>query len=395
MRVLITSLPDLRKINLQRPHYLIEKIAEQNQVTILCVNAWWLDSRYDDTTPPLPENVEFKYLCDKPINPFIQEIYGILKFRKLIDKSELQQYDIHIDFNSVIFGLYVCMALKRYDIKTLFDVCDDLPELTRTSPQIPFLLKSIAFYLSIMLMNATVRHSNIITYVTEALKRSYNFPPERSVLIPNGVCLDKFIEANRDYNRYKYGFDNDVFIVGFIGYLSEWVDLEPVLSAVRKLADENLNISLLIIGGGERLSYYQRVVKDQDLSECVIFTGSTNHASGAELISCMDIGLICRKSTQDSQNSLPIKLFEYWACNKPVISTPLSGVKEFAGDLVYYASTSEEYYEIIRELYWDKRSRTCEELGKSKGFNLVRSKYNWDIIGADFLKIVSNNKSDE
>ena len=85
---------------------------------------------------------------------------------------------------------------------------------------------------------------------------------------------------------------------------------------------------------------------NQGIQRNVVY-GNASYKKVAYYVSLMDVCLISRKTTQDSQNSHPIKLFEYLALEKPVISTPLSGVKDVVGDRIYYASTSDEIEKLF------------------------------------------------
>ena len=91
----------------------------------------------------------------------------------------------------------------------------------------------------------------------------------------------------------------------------------------------------------------------------------------------MDVGLICRTQTTDSDRSLPLKLFEYMACQKPVISVPLAGVREAVGDRVLYASDSAQLAESIERLFADRDLR--QSLG-TQGRSLVERDYAWESI---------------
>ena len=78
-----------------------------------------------------------------------------------------------------------------------------------------------------------------------------------------------------------------------------------------------------------------------------------------------------------SQNALPLKLFEYMACQRPVISTPLRGVIEAVQDKVLYASDIEELKRHIIELYQSERLQT--KTG-SAGRRFVEENYSWSRI---------------
>ena len=78
-----------------------------------------------------------------------------------------------------------------------------------------------------------------------------------------------------------------------------------------------------------------------------------------------------------SKNALPLKLFEYMACEQPVISTELPGIKTVAGDMVFYATNKDGYKEKIGDLYKDEELR--RETGKN-GRKFVERDYSWEKI---------------
>jgi glycosyltransferase involved in cell wall biosynthesis len=99
----------------------------------------------------------------------------------------------------------------------------------------------------------------------------------------------------------------------------------------------------------------------------------------------MDVCLLPFDSGSVSQSALPIKLFEYMACEKPVISSPLSGVKNAVGDLVLYAKNVDELKQNILNLYYNDDLRN--QLGK-KGRDFVRQNFSWDKICHEFEKVL-------
>ncbi len=387
MNILVTSLPDLKKINPQRPHHLLRYLSEKHNVTVICVNAWWLDEKKDEHIEDLIKNVNFFYLTDKKINPVIQEI---LSYKSdALKKINLSDFDLHLNLNSLIFGYLVARKMNRLGIPTVFDICDDLPEWIGTSPRIPHLLRSSGKFIGEILLKKNIKLANKITYITKSLYDSYHFPQHKSVLVPNGVDVELFCNQSTRKVRDQLKIGGE-FVIGFVGALSGWVDLEPAFSAFKSLTKNNVSIKMFVVGDGEGFQSFKDLAEKYGISDRVIFTGSVPYVQVPQYISCMDICLICRKPTQDSQNALPLKLFEYMACEKPIISTPLTGVKGAVGDRVLYACDAEELKQKIMELYHNEDLRI--ELGE-EGREFVKRNCNWSRICADFgnvLVVVTN-----
>jgi glycosyltransferase involved in cell wall biosynthesis len=123
----------------------------------------------------------------------------------------------------------------------------------------------------------------------------------------------------------------------------------------------------------------------------VRFCGFVSPSAVPEFIRSMDVALICRRPTQDSQNSLPIKLFEYMACERPVISTPLNGVREVVGERVLYAADAAEIAQKILLLY--HHPELIAQMGQT-GRLLVEKRYTWQEIGRQFEEIIISASSE-
>ena len=108
-----------------------------HNVTVLSINDWWKGNQdnYDDYNVDFEdvfENIDYHYITDKKIAPFLQE----LSFTSVMKKLTKNDYDIHFNYNSLISGYKFS---KRF--KTVFDIADDVPAMIKSSPQIPESLK--------------------------------------------------------------------------------------------------------------------------------------------------------------------------------------------------------------------------------------------------------------
>ncbi len=382
MKILVTSTPDLIRINPQRPHHLLSYLSQNHDITALCVNAWWLGGSYNSYSRELLNDIELSYITKKNLNPVFQEI---LVSKKL---KELTGFDVHINFNSLMAGYLVS---KRTEIPTVFDICDDLPQRIRTSPRVPYLLRPLSKLVGQFMLKQNINLAKTITCVTESLCHSYHLPQNRSKIIPNGINTQLFHDLESQVLRRELGIDG-YFVVGFVGVLSEWVELEPALAALKKIREMIPKIKMLIVGGGDRLQKLRELVRKYNISDEVILTDYIQYTQVPAYISCMDCCLISLKATEDCQNAFPMTLLEYMSCEKPVISTPLTGVKETVGDRVLYALSVEEIGQRIFELYHDEESRV--RLGReNRAF--VEQNYSWKKICAKFEAVIleASNKA--
>ena len=124
-------------------------------------------------------------------------------------------------------------------IPTVFDVCDDLPHMIQTSNMTPWLLKYPGKLIGKLMLNKNIGTARGVTYVTKSLADTYHFPESKSRLIPNGVSTGLFHTLPKQEIKERMGLSED-FIIGFLGALSGWVDLEPAFIALRSLSESNI-----------------------------------------------------------------------------------------------------------------------------------------------------------
>jgi glycosyltransferase involved in cell wall biosynthesis len=186
-----------------------------------------------------------------------------------------------------------------------------------------------------------------------------------------------------DHIKEKYALE-DSFVVGHVGVLREWLDLEPLFIAIRKLASK-INVKLLIVGGGAGYDKTVEMAGDLGILDHTIFTGTVPYSQVPEYISCMDVGVIPFKQDSVSNNSLPLKLFEYMACGVPVVSTHVDAIQKKLGSTVRFVSDADGYAQEIMQLHQDPN--LCSRLGLG-GRRIVTDEYQWAAIAKKLERIL-------
>jgi len=98
----------------------------------------------------------------------------------------------------------------------------------------------------------------------------------------------------------------------------------------------------------------------------------------------MDVCIIPFHSNSIANSALPLKLFEYMACGKPVIASPIPSIKKICGDHVLYSNDTNDYKENIERLYKNpKLQKNLEKAGQ-----IISKKYNWEFISKNLEQIL-------
>jgi glycosyltransferase involved in cell wall biosynthesis len=373
MEILMTSIIDLKKSQHNRPHEFLKYLSKKHNITVLSINDYWKGKQdnhkeYSADFDDIFENINYHYITNRKIAPILQE----MSFTKQLSKISKINFDIHYNYNTLISGYKF-----SNHIKTVFDLADDLPAMIRNSPQIPKPLRFFGGLLGDIYLKKNINSSEYVTLTTESLETTCNIPFDKIKIIPNGVNTDNF----KPYKNMKEEFGINGFIIGYVGVLREWVNLEPIFKILGQL---NKEVKLLVVGKEGRYRENVELAEKHGVADRVIFTGTISYSQVPKYISAMDICLIPFALNDISQNALPLKLFEYMACEKPVISTPIPAVKKIAGCNVLYATNEVEYLEKINLLYEDKNLRN--KLGKQG--RKISEEYSWEKIALELDQLL-------
>ena len=152
----------------------------------------------------------------------------------------------------------------------------------------------------------------------------------KAVLIRNGVHQSRFRNAVRQDNRNRPGAPRTV---GYVGILNFWFDPE----CVRRAAVAHPEWRFLLVG-----AVATHNVDSLKSLPNVVFRGEVQSCDLASCLAEMDIGIIPFAKCPLTFATNPIKLYEYFACGLPVVSTRLPELEQFPG-LTYLADGPEEF----------------------------------------------------
>jgi glycosyltransferase involved in cell wall biosynthesis len=125
-------------------------------------------------------------------------------------------------------------------------------------------------------------------------------------------------------------------VIGFIGAFSDWVDD----GLICKLAEAHPEYSILLVGP----VYF---AKELEKHSNIIMVGTKPYEKLPLYLSNIDVCLIPFKINSITLASNPIKMYEYLAAGKPVVSTALPEVLRIASEIVYIAENDEDFIKKV------------------------------------------------
>lgn len=393
MNIAVTSIVDLERTAHNRCQEFVRELAREHDVTVFSISDWWKGRQvgekvYRDGFEDVLEDITVHRYTDRRISPIAQEALAVKNAKELITRME-EPPDVHLDYNTLLSGGAFGKRFAKDGIPTVYDLADDLVAMVRSSPQIPGPLRPVGAALASRALGGNLDRASRVTSINRLLADENDLPPDKVRLVPNGVDTRLFQPGATDV-RERLAIE-DAFVLGYVGVLREWVDLSPVLEAVAELNATNgrAPVKVLVVGGEGDHHRFEEEVAARGIEEHVLFTGTVPYHAVPKYVNAFDVGLIPFDTGAVSAGSLPLKLFEYMACGKPVVSSPLPGVQESAGDRVHYAATAEDHVRIVSRL----RDQGPDQGLLKENRTWVDARYSWTKVGTRLSHVLEETVS--
>ena len=195
-------------------------------------------------------------------------------------------------------------------------------------------------------------------------------------VIPNGVDTGVLSPLPTAEAKEKLGLDGPV--LGYIGSLEYWVDLESVIEAL-----PHLDARLLVVGPGLFTDYgehIRRLAEKRGVSERIIFTGAVPFSDLGLYISAMDVGLNPLKKMAKNEMTIGGKVFNYLACGKPVLSSRMRALERLLGDNL-------SYYDDVQSFVREAASLLAAP-GDPSRYRDIALRYDWKILAEEYEDVL-------
>jgi glycosyltransferase involved in cell wall biosynthesis len=311
--------------------------------------------------------------------PLLNYVSMILTHRKEI-KRQIIEFKPDVIVGWGIINTYLaCRAAKKYKIPFLYywiDVLDSLIDVKAFQA----LGKSIE--------KRTLKGSTKVLAINDKLAdyvAKLGVKREQVAIIRAGINPGMFHPGIDGTGvRNLYGISDSDCVLFFMGWIYHFAGVKEVAA---KMAEYDESVKLIIVGDGDAFEEVKAVVKAKNLGTRVFLTGKKEYSELPEYVAAADACLLpAYPEEKIMQDIVPIKMYEYMAMGKPVISTKLPGVmKEFGTENgVVYIDTPEDAIGKALDLI---KIGQIEELGKKA--NEFVNKCNWDYITDCFESVIT------
>lgn len=195
-------------------------------------------------------------------------------------------------------------------------------------------------------------------------------------LIPNGVHVEHYESvANTSLPAHKIAENWTKPVFGYTGTIhGDRVDVSLIVAVAQAYP-----LATIAMVGPNLLDRAEQQLLDRFSN--IVFTGSQPYTDLPDIMRAFDVCMVPHRVTPFTESLNPIKLWEYLAAGKPIVSTNVAGFRDFA-NLVFVSRTHEEFVkELSAALTTDKSS--------SRDRQAVAQQHSWDSRVDDVLRVLN------
>ncbi|MFQ7565060.1 MAG: glycosyltransferase [Clostridium perfringens] len=180
---------------------------------------------------------------------------------------------------------------------------------------------------------------------------------ENNILAPNAVNLEDFKNHGNEIGEKIQPIVNKRKpIIGYYGALAKWVDYK----LIEELAKEREDYEIVLIGMDYDGSYNQSNLKDYSN---ISYLGMIDYRDLINYSRYFDVCIVPFIKNDITDSTSPLKIFEYMALEKPIVTTDINECKNYEACLI-----SKDYDEFIKNI--DKALKL--EVDNKEYFNILR-----------------------
>jgi glycosyltransferase involved in cell wall biosynthesis len=257
------------------------------------------------------------------------------RIRRLVHRlAKTRHFDVVHAGNPPDFLLLAARELRRRGTRLIFDHHDLVPELYLSKfggggglkYRVALALERLAFRLAdvVVCTNESYR-----TIIVQRGRRS----PDDVFVVRNGPDLDRFQPAAADPER-KRGRRH---LIGYLGIMGPQDGIDHALQALAWLHKQRDDWHAVFVGDGDVVEDMRRLAGHLGIAQHVEFAGWRGDADIRTILSTCDVCLVPDPPSPLNDLSTMIKIPEYMAMGRPIVSYDLAESRVSAGAAASYA----------------------------------------------------------
>jgi glycosyltransferase involved in cell wall biosynthesis len=225
--------------------------------------------------------------------------------------------------------------------------------------------------------------ADAITCVSSVMKNhlvtKYKVKEDKIWVIPNGANANFAPDIESSHRTREALRLVGHPVIMFVGGFYPWHGLDLLIDSFRIVVQKMPEVRLVLVGDGETRPMIQEIVRENSLSDKVIFTGRVPHELVSNYLYFADILVAPYPQMELAIWHSPMKLFEYMSSGKAIVASRSGQIGEIIENgqsgLLVKPGDSTETAEAMLRLLSDSSLR--ERIGKNAK-ELVNREYTWE-----------------
>ena len=285
-----------------------------------------------------------------------------------------EKIDAIVLYSAPTNGLQTLHIAKKYNIPVIFRSIDILNQLV---PQ--WFLRAPTYLLEKEIYKNVDKILAITPKLSDYVIKG-GADKKKVKLLFTGVDTNKFNPYGETTAlREKLDINRDDKVIVFIGTLFDFSGVDQYVVQFPKVIKAIPEAKLVIVGRGVLIEKLKKLVDKMELNDNVILTGYQPYETMPQYINIADICINPFRINDTTRDIMPGKILQYLACAKPVLATPLPGMKAIIPNEDYgviYSDIDEFAEDTVKLLKDDEKIRAVGE----KGLMYVKKKHDWNEI---------------
>jgi len=242
------------------------------------------------------------------------------------------------------------------------------------------------------------RYSTLLIPVSEGLKeliiKHYPISSSKVIAVNNGTNPAKYHPIPLSVARQKIGIEQQKKVIGFIGGCYPHHGIQYLIKAAPFVLKEYPDVQFIVAGDGAMLQSWKGLARAEGVYQHFYFPGNVPFELAPYYINAYDICVAPWDINLVGNVGLsPMKLFDYMACARPIVSSPVYGVKEilesYNAGVTVDVKNPEKFANALKELL--NTPDKCRIMEKN-AFRLVLSNFTWEQTSRKIIELLKGFK---
>jgi glycosyltransferase involved in cell wall biosynthesis len=224
----------------------------------------------------------------------------------------------------------------------------------------------------------------------QMIRTKHGITDSKISVIESGSNLDLFKPMDMEACKKFLNLDSDYNYVGFVGTFFKYQGIDTLIDSAGEVISRAPETKFLIVGDGVMRTEWMQKTRKIGLEDRFVFPGQVPYNKVPYYINAMTVCVA--PFTANRGETSPLKLFDYFACAKPVVSSDIPSIHQTLLDSKAAILVSPDdpvalAQALIGILKNEKKQRTLVNNGRK----FVVSKYSWEAQVKSLISVIEDD----